>query len=85
MHPAHEAVGVPGVKSFKPEWVHLFAQKKVVLCFDQDEPGREATKYVQSLFERAQIYSVPLGHGIEDEDLKMKEGQDINDWFNQRK
>jgi DNA primase len=80
-----EAVGVPGVRSFKPEWVHLFAQKKVVLCFDQDEPGREATKYVQSLFERAQIYSVPLGHGIEDEDLKMKEGQDINDWFNQRK
>lgn len=79
-----EAVGIPGVKSFKPEWVHFFAQKKVVLCFDQDEPGREASELVQGLFQRANIYSVPLGHGLEDERFKMQEGQDINDWFNQR-
>ncbi|HHX15470.1 MAG TPA: hypothetical protein GX724_04855 [Fibrobacter sp.] len=79
-----DAVGVPGVKSFKPEWVRLFEEKKVVLCFDQDNPGREASEYVQALFQKAGIYSVPLGHGIEDERFKMKEGQDINDWFNQR-
>jgi DNA primase len=79
-----EAVGIPGVKSFKPEWVSLFAQKKVVLCFDQDGPGREATKLVQNLFQRAQIQTALFGRGIEDERLKLKEGQDINDWFNQR-
>lgn len=79
-----EAVGIPGVKSFKPEWVSLFAQKKVVLCFDQDGPGREATELVQNLFQRAQIQTALFGRGIEDEHLKLKEGQDINDWFNQR-
>ena len=56
----------------------------MVLCFDQDEPGREATELVHGLFQKAQIYSVPLGHGIEDERFKMQEGQDINDWFNQK-
>jgi hypothetical protein len=54
----------------------LICQKRWFFVLIKMSQSR-STKYVQSLFERAQIYSVPLGHGIEDEDLKMKEGQDI--------
>ncbi|MDR1759552.1 MAG: toprim domain-containing protein [Fibrobacter sp.] len=75
-----EAVGIPGVKSFKHEWVHLFKNKKVVLCLDQDEAGRNATAVIRNLFTGAHIECVVFGEGITPH-FQMKEGQDINDLF----
>jgi DNA primase len=38
-------VASPGT-SFPREWAKLFTGKRVVLCFDHDEPGRKATATV---------------------------------------
>jgi len=39
------AVASPGT-SFSREWANLFTGKRVVICFDMDEPGRAATATV---------------------------------------
>lgn len=79
------ALGIPGVKNFKMEWVPLFKNKNVVLCLDKDEAGRSAMDYIQGVFEQAGIRSVILGSGMENLSSAMKEGEDINDWFSRRK
>lgn len=42
------AVASPGT-SFPREWAALFQGKRVVLCFDTDEPGRTATTTVAAI------------------------------------
>ena len=42
------AVASPGT-SFSREWAELFQGKRVVLCFDTDEPGRTATTTVAAI------------------------------------
>ncbi len=82
------AIGIPGVRSFKTEWLPLFKNKSVVLCLDKDEAGRSATEYLQTVFEQAGIRTVVLGEGkgLEYfEKMTMKEGEDINDWFGGKK
>ena len=82
------AIGIPGVRSFKTEWLPLFKNKSVVLCLDKDEAGRSATEYLQTVFEQAGIRTVVLGEGkgLEHfEKMTMKEGEDINDWFGWKK
>ena len=79
------AVGIPGVRSFKTEWLPLFKNKSVVLCLDKDEAGRSGTEYLKSVFEQANIRTVVLGEGLEHLDTAMKEGEDINDWFGGKK
>ena len=79
------AVGIPGVRSFKTEWLPLFKNKSVVLCLDKDEAGRSGTEYLQSVFAQAGIRTVVLGEGLEHLDTAMKEGEDINDWFGGKK
>lgn len=76
-----EAVGIPGVRSFKVEWLPLFKNKNVVLCMDKDNAGREATAYLQDVFGNAGIRTIVLGEGMEHLKSSMKEGEDINDWF----
>ena len=76
-----DAVGIPGVRSFKVEWLPLFKNKNVVLCMDKDNAGREATKYLQEVFGNAGIRTIVLGEGTEHLDSSMKEGEDVNDWF----
>ncbi len=76
-----DAVGMPGVRSFKVEWLPLFKNKNVVLCMDKDNAGREATKYLQEVFGNAGIRTIVLGEGTEHLDSSMKEGEDVNDWF----
>lgn len=75
------AVGIPGVRSFKVEWLPLFKNKSVVLCLDKDEAGRSGTEYLQNVFGQAGIRTVVLGEGMEHLETSMKEGEDINDWF----
>lgn len=79
------AVGIPGVRSFKVSWLSLFKNKNVVLCLDHDEAGRSGMEYIGNLFSQNGIRSVILGEGMENLSSAMKEGQDINDWFGGRK
>ena len=41
-------VASPGT-SFSREWAKLFAGKRVILCFDHDDPGRKATATVAAI------------------------------------
>lgn len=66
------AVGIPGVKAFREEWVKLFLNKKVYLAFDNDAPGREASQRVEGLFKT---------HGIFANHIELPDGMDINSWF----
>jgi DNA primase len=79
------AIGIPGVRSFKTEWLPLFKNKSVVLCLDKDEAGRSGTEYLQSVFAQAGIRTVVLGEGLENVSSAMKEGDDINSWFGGKK
>ena len=79
------AVGIPGVRSFKVEWLNYFKNKNVVLCLDHDEAGRSGMEYIGGLFNQAGIYNVILGEGMEHLPTAMKEGEDINDWFGGKK
>ena len=79
------AVGIPGVRSFKVEWLNLFKNKNVVLCLDHDEAGRSGMEYIGKLFTQAGIHNVILGEGMENLPTAMKEGEDINDWFGGKK
>ena len=81
-----DAIGIPGVRSFKTEWLPLFKNKSVVLCLDKDEAGRSGTEYLQTVFANANIRTVVLGDGVDQfGKLSMKEGEDINDWFGGKK
>ena len=79
------AVGIPGVRSFKVEWLNYFKNKNVVLCLDHDEAGRAGMEYISGLFNQAGIYNIVLGEGMEHLPTAMKEGEDINDWFGGKK
>ena len=79
------AIGIPGVRSFKTEWLPLFKNKNVMLCLDKDEAGRSGTEYLQSVFEQAGIRTIVLGEGLENLNFSMKEGDDINSWFGGKK
>lgn len=80
-----DAVGIPGVRSFKTEWVSLFKNKNVVLCLDHDEAGRKGMEYLQEIFGNAGIRTIILGDGLESLPLNMKDGQDVNEWFGGKK
>lgn len=79
------AVGIPGVRSFKVEWLNYFKEKNVVLCLDHDEAGRAGMDYIGKLLSQAGIHNVILGEGMENLPTAMKEGEDINDWFGGKK
>ena len=79
------AVGIPGVRSFKVSWIPLFKNKNVVLCLDRDEAGRSGMEYIGNLFSQNGIRWVILGEGLDHLPTAMKEGEDINDWFGGKK
>lgn len=68
-----DAVGVPGVASFKPEWRYLFAYAdEVSIVFDGDEPGKEGASKI------ARILS-PLVPRLRL--IRMPDGKDVNDLY----
>jgi DNA primase len=71
------AVGVPGVSHLKAEWIPLFQNKSVIVCFDNDEAGRTASAKVVDAFMSQGIDAKPL--------TILPDGTDINDWFTQNK
>lgn len=80
-----QAVGIPGVRSFKVQWLPLFKEKNVVLCLDHDEAGRKGMEYLQQVFGNAGIRTIILGDGLENIPVNMKEGEDVNEWFGGKK
>jgi DNA primase len=70
------AVGIPGVNSFKPEWVQMFENKKVILCLDNDEAGRAGEERISALLKAASLEVSSFG--------LLPEGEDINSWFSER-
>lgn len=80
-----QAVGIPGVRSFKVQWLSLFKNKNVVLSLDHDDAGRKGMEYLQSVFNNAGIRTIILGDGLEQIPSNMKEGEDVNEWFGGKK
>ena len=64
------AIGVLGVAAFKQDWKKRLLGKNVYICFDNDEPGREGSKRIQSLLKGSKIIHLP------------EEGMDLSDFFN---
>jgi DNA primase len=70
------AVGIPGVNSFKPEWVEMFRNKKVILCLDNDAAGRASETRISAMLQEAGLETHSFG--------LLPEGEDINSWFASR-
>jgi DNA primase len=66
------AVGIPGCGSFKRNWVKFFRGKKVLICFDSDNPGQSAANHVHDLFAQAKI---------ESKIIVLPSGEDVNSYF----
>ena len=67
------AVGVPGVSHLKADWIPLFTNKRVCVCFDKDEAGKAATVKVIEAFKSQGIDAFALE--------ALPDGSDINEWF----
>jgi DNA primase len=48
-------VAISGVNSFKSEWTSMFRGKKVILSFDNDTAGQEASRDLECIFRSAGI------------------------------
>ena len=70
------AVGIPGVNSFKPEWVEMFKNKKIILCLDNDAAGRASEARISAMLQDAGLETHSFG--------LLPEGEDINSWFASR-
>jgi len=75
--------GTAGANTFKPEWADEFEKvKKVYICYDSDEAGREGTlNAARYLKEKAYIVELPKGIGGEKIDItdyfcKLKKGKE---------
>lgn len=65
--------GTAGCGTFKPEWLSLFASKRVYVCYDNDLAGNSGAAKVAALFgERARIVTLPEEVG---------EAGDVTDFF----
>lgn len=65
------AVGVPGVHTFKEEWLEIFDEiKRVYIIFDQDPAGKSgAEKVAGKIGPRSRVVELP------------KKGIDVNDYY----
>ena len=63
-----KAVAILGVNNLKPEMTDLFKGLEVVLCLENDEAGKEATKQVARAFalRGQEVYIKQLPAGIKD-------------------
>lgn len=70
------AVGVPGVSSWKPAWTEaLDTAKRVYVVFDNDKAGRDgAQKTAGAIGDKARIVDLPAS-------LPGEPGIDINRWY----
>lgn len=61
-------------KEAKLAFNYLNSFDKIVICFDNDEPGQKAAKAVASLFDFNKVYV-----------LSMDEGKDVNDYLTEKR
>jgi DNA primase len=66
------AVGIPGT-IFKPEWISLFRNKKVILCLDNDSAGKSCEARISALLQEAGLETESFG--------LLPENEDINSWL----
>lgn len=78
------AVGIPGAKNFKEDWVPYFKNKKVYLAFDRDRVGREGEMQIKSLLDRSGIECHFMQEHLP-KNMQMPDGFDVNDWFVKKK
>ena len=69
------AVAVPGVEGWRVEYAQRFAGRRVVVCFDCDEPGRAAVRRVA-----AELASVTDEVRVLDLDPSRGDGYDLSDF-----
>ena len=74
--PKEYAVGVPGAETFKPEWVYLFRNKDVILCYDNDKPGQNGTRKAIGLLSNV-VKSIKVLNWPK----SKKDGYDITDYY----
>lgn len=78
---ARQALGVNavtqtgGAGTWKTEWNTLFKDKRVVICYDHDDPGREGARKVAEALalvaDEVRIVQLPV----------QGEGEDLSDWI----
>lgn len=66
------AVSIPGVTSFHKPWLYLFADARVLLAFDGDTAGQEASRRMSAMFTEARV---------QHETLTLPPGKDITDMY----
>ena len=71
-------VGVPGAGTFKPDWIDILQDKRVVCLYDNDEPGRAGAIKAFNLL-RPCTKSLHFIHWTEDK----RDGYDIRDLHNE--
>lgn len=63
-----------GARTFEPKWAHLFADKRVWICYDHDDAGREGAEKAASIIAPAaaevRIIQLPV----------LSEKEDFTDW-----
>lgn len=72
------AVGVPGAMTFKNDWIQLFEGRHVILCYDNDEQGKNGTRKAISLLSNV-AESIKVLNWPESE----KDGYDVTDYYKQ--
>ena len=70
------AVAVPGVEGWRPEYAQRFAGRRVVVCFDCDQPGRSAAKRTV-----AELATVADDVRLVDLDPSRADGYDLTDYL----
>lgn len=74
----HRIAAVPGANTFKADWFRFFHNKEVIVCYDNDQPGRlGATKVYNSISREAS--SIKFLHW----DEECSEGFDVRDLYAQ--
>lgn len=73
-----------GAKTWKNEWVSLFADKRIWICYDNDEPGKTgAEKAAKALAKVAEVRIIELpvtGEGEDFSDWVLKYGGTLEQW-----
>ncbi len=68
----YKAAALPGATNWKDRWGHLLAQSKVLLAFDGDKAGREASD---------RLTDVLTGFHVDVEAVDLPAGEDLTSYF----
>ena len=75
--PAVSSTG--GAMSFRPEWAEMLADKKVVICYDNDEAGAKGMVRILSQLPNAYVVFIPDKPNVKDITDYVANGGDIRE------